>query len=84
MSSEVDWDEIAAATEGCSGADLQALLYNAHLAVVHESIDVEPSPEQSTRIEEKPIEYMVFGPATNTVKSKDDEMALQTRVCPQN
>ena len=35
---EVDLERWAARTEGFSGADLQALLYNAHLEAIHESI----------------------------------------------
>lgn len=35
---QVRWEEWADKTEGFSGADLQALVYNAHLEVVHESI----------------------------------------------
>lgn len=35
MSPTVDYDELAADTDGLSGADLQALVYNAHLDVVH-------------------------------------------------
>jgi peroxin-1 len=31
-------DQIAAETDGLSGADLQAILYNAHLEVVQSSI----------------------------------------------
>lgn len=34
----VQWQEWAAQTEGFSGADLQAFVYNAHLEVVHEGI----------------------------------------------
>lgn len=34
-----DLNDIAAATEGYSGADLQAVLYNAHLASIHEYIE---------------------------------------------
>ncbi|TKY89111.1 hypothetical protein EX895_001642 [Sporisorium graminicola] len=36
---EVDLERWAARTEGFSGADLQALLYNAHLEAIHESIN---------------------------------------------
>ncbi|SPO27929.1 probable PEX1 - peroxisomal assembly protein -peroxin [Ustilago trichophora] len=36
---EVDLEKWAARTEGFSGADLQALLYNAHLEAIHESIN---------------------------------------------
>jgi SpoVK/Ycf46/Vps4 family AAA+-type ATPase len=35
----IDLDVIASDTEGFSGADLQAMVYNAHLEVVHESIN---------------------------------------------
>ena len=40
ISHDVDFDHLADATGGLSGANLQALLYNAHLEVVHESIQV--------------------------------------------
>lgn len=36
---EVDLERWAARTDGFSGADLQALLYNAHLEAIHESIN---------------------------------------------
>ncbi|WWD18315.1 hypothetical protein CI109_102765 [Kwoniella shandongensis] len=35
----VDWEEVASKTEGFSGADLQGLVYGAHLEVVHSSLD---------------------------------------------
>ena len=35
----LDLATVAAATDGFSGADLQALVYNAHLEAVHEAID---------------------------------------------
>ncbi|KAJ1024779.1 hypothetical protein NDA16_002819 [Ustilago loliicola] len=38
LSEEVDLEKWADRTEGFSGADLQALLYNAHLEAIHESI----------------------------------------------
>ena len=81
MSADVDLNDVAATTEGFSGADLQALLYSAQLEVVHESIDIESSPDQSTKMEEEePIEYVTFGPSSNTLKSKEEEMSLQKRV----
>ncbi|KAK8858426.1 hypothetical protein IAR55_002653 [Kwoniella newhampshirensis] len=39
LGSSVDWEEIASETEGFSGADLQGLVYGAHLEVVHSSLD---------------------------------------------
>ncbi|THH03293.1 hypothetical protein EW145_g6374 [Phellinidium pouzarii] len=38
VSSTVDWDVLAASTDGFSGADLQAVIYNAHLDVVHNAL----------------------------------------------
>lgn len=82
VSSLVDFDQLATETEGFSGADLQALLYNAHLDVVHSSIAHLPSMTSiSSKVEDKPIEYITIG---NTPKqpvlSKAEEAALQRRV----
>jgi peroxin-1 len=41
-----DLEEIAQMTEGYSGADLQAVLYNAHLAGIHDFIE-----EEKTKLE---------------------------------
>lgn len=40
MSDSVDLKDVAARTEGYSGADLQAVLYNAYLEAVHDLVDV--------------------------------------------
>ena len=42
-------EEIAIRTEGYSGADLQALMYNAHLAAVHDFIDANGTRTTSKR-----------------------------------
>lgn len=39
LGSELDLEELAQRCEGYSGADLQALLYNAHLEVIHETMN---------------------------------------------
>jgi hypothetical protein len=68
-------------TEGFSGADLQALVYNAHLAVVHSSIAADPRLERAATSEEQPIEYVVLGgPGGKSVVSRAEESALQRRV----
>ena len=36
--SDIDFEAVARATEGYSGADLQAVVYNAHLEVVHDQL----------------------------------------------
>lgn len=93
MSPDVDFNHLADATEGFSGADLQALLYNAHLEVVHASVgEISASAALTSgrdgnssssegRDDDIPIEYMSFGgPAQNKVKSRAEQMAMQRRV----
>lgn len=77
----VDLDEIADATEGFSGADLQALVYNANLEVVHSTISMDISGDNSSREDETPIEYTSFGGSKDkAVSSKAEKTALQKRV----
>ncbi|KAJ8696655.1 Peroxisome biosynthesis protein pex1 [Pleurotus ostreatus] len=82
LAPSVDLDEIAEATEGYSGADLQALLYNAHLEVVHQAISNLPAADVPSNRDEVPIEYtIVGGPKEGSkVASKATEMALQRRL----
>ena len=85
ISSLVDFDELATKTEGFSGADLQALLYNAHLDVIHSTIAHLPSMTSvssvSSQVEDEPIEYITIGNAPNQLAlSKAEEAALQRRV----
>lgn len=62
-------EEISRDTEGFSGADLQALIYNAHLEVVHEAIasaKSESSDHSSSRRKRGendigPVQYTVIG-----------------------
>ncbi|KAH9996691.1 P-loop containing nucleoside triphosphate hydrolase protein [Russula compacta] len=88
VSPDVDLNYLADATEGFSGADLQALLYNAHLEVVHASVgEVSASAASSSngnnkgRVDDTPIEYTSFGGphAQSTVKSRAEQMATQRR-----
>jgi peroxin-1 len=83
VSSLVDFDQLAAETEGFSGADLQALLYNANLDVIHSSIAHLPSMTSfSNQVDDKPIEYITFGgnAPNQPALSKAEEAALQSRV----
>lgn len=83
MVASINWDEIAEATEGFSGADLQALIYNAHLEVVHSSIATEPALKSKMTSEEQPVEYTAFGGSTaNSVLSRAEDLAIQRRVSP--
>jgi peroxin-1 len=81
LATSVDLGALAAATEGFSGADLQALVYNAHLAVVHASIDAAPTSTVGPREEEEPVGYVVIGgPPAAGVVSRADEAAMQKRL----
>ncbi|KAH7873102.1 P-loop containing nucleoside triphosphate hydrolase protein, partial [Lentinula edodes] len=51
LAPSVDLDEIEQATEGFSGADLQALIYNAHLEVVNAVIVSSPSGKDTVPTE---------------------------------
>lgn len=79
MGPSVDFEEIARLTEGYTGADLQSLVYNAHLQVVHASIDA-MSTRRSGQ-EEKRIQYVTLG-ATGEQKilPRAEESAMQKRV----
>lgn len=79
LAPSVDFEEIAGLTEGYSGADLQSLVYNAHLQVVHASID-ETSTRQSGQ-EEKRIRYVTLGATgEQNILSRAEESAMQKRV----
>ncbi|KAF8160874.1 P-loop containing nucleoside triphosphate hydrolase protein [Crassisporium funariophilum] len=82
VSPSVDFEQIAGKTEGFSGADLQALLYNAHLDVIHASIAEEPSlASGSDQMDETPMQYVkIGGSSAKTTLSKAEEMALQRRL----
>lgn len=81
ISPSVDLDELAVATDGYSGADLQALVYNAHLEVIHASLASALDNQMMPREDENPIEFTTFGgPKTTSVASKAEKMALQRRV----
>ena len=82
----VDFDKIASRTEGFSGADLQALMYNAHLDVIHSFIadaGAAPSdcPTSTNKVDEVPVKYTTIGAAKDKIiLSRAEEMALQRRV----
>lgn len=76
----VDLEEIARLTEGYSGADLQSLVYNAHLQVVHASIDA-TSTRRPGQEEEKRIQYVTLGAAgEQKIISRAEESLVQKRV----
>ncbi|KAJ7745492.1 P-loop containing nucleoside triphosphate hydrolase protein [Mycena maculata] len=82
LSPAVQIGEIAAATEGYSGADLQALLYNAHLEVVHSSIaHAVDGRTASGQQDEAEVPFTIIeGTRAQKVASKAEGMALQRRL----
>ncbi|KAI0310136.1 P-loop containing nucleoside triphosphate hydrolase protein [Amylostereum chailletii] len=82
VASAVDFDYLADATEGFSGADLQALLYNAHLEVVHSDMHMTSSLDATQSVaDEKPVDYVTFGGSqTSAVTSRAEQMAMQRRL----
>lgn len=94
LAPSVDFDKLASTTEGFSGADLQALVYNAHLEVVHAAIDADKADGDSgsnveagrrrmgVGLTDTPVKYVVLGAGKDAAKatSKADETKMQQRV----
>lgn len=54
LSHDVDLESVAARCRHFSGADLQALVYNAHLECVHDVLSEEAGDEVQDKVEETP------------------------------
>ncbi|KAG6852304.1 hypothetical protein C0991_001086 [Blastosporella zonata] len=81
VSQSVDWEEIAAATDGFSGADLQALVYNAHLEVIHTSISHGSDQSNEVSTNEDLFKFKTIGGLPNSKPySKAEQSALEKRV----
>ncbi|KAF8127717.1 P-loop containing nucleoside triphosphate hydrolase protein [Boletus edulis] len=80
LAPSVDFEEIARLTEGYSGADLQSLVYNTHLQVVHKSIDA-TSARRSRQEEEQRIQYVTLGgTGEQKILSRAEESEMQKRL----
>lgn len=78
---DVNWTRIADSTEGFSGADLQALVYNAHLEVVHSSLgDRQGSKTRDLSNGVTDDVQCVFLGAGQELVSKSEKSALNLRV----
>ena len=87
LAADVDLMYIAERTEGFSGADLQALVYNAHLSAVHEVMEIDKSTEMSVDPSlslSNSIQYTTFGTgafnATQSVSQAERAQMMQ-KVC---
>jgi peroxin-1 len=82
---DVDLKAIARLTDDFSGADLQALMYNAHLEVVHSAISSHSnnsnSSDRESQQEDERIEYTIISEEENPkVMTRAEENAMQQRV----
>jgi peroxin-1 len=83
MAPDVDLVQYAEATEGFSGADLQALIYNAHLEVVHSTLENSPRAETGDKqlLHDADLQYTSFGgPTTQRVMTRAEQDTLRRRV----
>lgn len=83
MTPDVDLSYYAEITEGFSGADLQALIYNAHLEVVHSSLEntVNHESDDGHLVNDEKLQYTSFGgPTSQRIMSRAEEDGLTRRV----
>lgn len=88
LADDVDLEAVARVTDGFTGADLQALVYNANLEAVHETIDQRSlntsGKGKSSNVpdEGQKIQYITFSPEGKEKKvlSAAEEMAIQRQV----
>ncbi|KAI9609469.1 hypothetical protein H4Q26_007425 [Puccinia striiformis f. sp. tritici PST-130] len=94
LDGDLCFEEVAELTEGFTGADLQALIYSAHLEVVHESInaktksvegkcDDEHHPEKQHKLrwtEIQPQQPGSLKPAEGAVRSRAENEAIRKRI----
>lgn len=82
LGSDVNLDHYAEITEGFSGADIQALLYNAHLEVVHLTLGgLENNGTGEPLLHPTQVQYQIYNPLSKPrVTSKADHDAMLMRV----
>lgn len=68
LADEVDLQEVAKQTEGFSGADLQALGYNAYLGAVHEKLEKDKLEAEGVSQTEQPDVHEFFQVPLNQMK----------------
>jgi peroxin-1 len=76
----VDLAHIASSTEGFSGADLQALVYNAHLESIHETFTNAVTPTSEATSTPTDHQYVLLRDHPDKAVSKADADASAARV----
>lgn len=75
----VDLASLGPLTEGFSGADLQALMYNAHLESVHLALERTEKTSASADSDDSPVRFVVLGSNGDTL-SRAEQSTLNARV----
>ncbi|WFD36274.1 Peroxisome biosynthesis protein pex1 [Malassezia cuniculi] len=78
LADDVDVGEWARRTEGFSGADLQALLYNAHLETISAVMDRHAPAENKSSREETHVDFVVIPPAPATFGGEGENKPAPT------
>jgi peroxin-1 len=85
MDPSVNLEKIAAVTKGYSGADLQAVVYNAHLEGVHDALSristSSPSNSLSSSSQKPFVEFVFLKNSDDIRQSRAEAAATATRVC---
>nr|AAF20144.1 peroxisome assembly protein Pex1p [Yarrowia lipolytica] len=77
LDGEVELEYVASRTDGFSGADLQAVMFNAYLEAIHEVVDVADDTAADTpALEDKRLEFF----QTTLGDAKKDPAAVQNEV----
>lgn len=76
-------EDVAMKTEGYSGADLQAVLYNAYLDAIHDIVDInEDAPEQAVE-EDSAVDFFQVDPTqdeSNSLMTSRKKLADRTKM----
>ncbi|KAF8515366.1 AAA-domain-containing protein [Hysterangium stoloniferum] len=82
LAPDVDLEYYAEATAGFSGADLQALVYNAHLEVVHSTLENPHSQRDTPEVPDGgKIQYTSFGgPKVQRIMSRAEQDVMSRRL----
>ena len=75
----VDLTSLGPLTEGFSGADLQALIYNAHLDGVHLALEKTEMTATLANSDDSPVRFVVLG-SNGDALSRAEQSALNARV----
>lgn len=85
LSPSIDLSTLASQTAGYSGADLQALVYNAHLDAIHEGLvaaEGEAGSGEGKKEEEEEVRYVSIGGGEEggKVLSRAEQASVNKRV----